>query len=512
MYERFGLSLLGDYSSNLDTGGAKELIFEPTLSRPFNPAVGTVDPDLVRLVEQIWYKYFAGKEEQKTSGRKPTRPYIDQLRVLITDLFLAWQEDENLCLGVPFSEGAWNSKSRYNPHGLSKYLVKIIHHLQDVGLVRVSAHSFAGVGAPGNRNSRIQAAWKLQQQFRQIWIKPQAIFEVPRECIILKAGEGLDSKEIEYEDTEETLAMRDNLQAYNDLLSRTFIDIPTQQDPWITRFDEAGQEHRVGINPRNQFVRRIFSRGSWTLNGRFYGPWWQNLSGKQRSQIFINDTPTVEIDFKAMHIQILAAREGVEVVGDPYTLPPGQFEGVDQSEQRDLVKLLVLTALNAKTMKATCAAFRSGLEAGHPCKHLKNKDIESVLNCLTDQTPWLGKYLGQDQGIGLMFTDSQIMDLIINRCTRAGLPVLGIHDSVIVPYTHSLVLEGIMNWAAREVLGKKIPLDMKQQGLPDQRGKPLEEQLNFETWRETERCPEYLGRLRLWEEAAGKEVIPYRMN
>ncbi|WP_017997954.1 hypothetical protein [Paracoccus sp. N5] len=46
------------------------------------------------------------------------------------------------------------------------------------------------------------------------------------------------------------------------------------------------------------------------MNGRFYGPWWQGLSSGLREQIFINDTPAVEIDFKAMHIQILAAQKG----------------------------------------------------------------------------------------------------------------------------------------------------------------------------------------------------------
>ena len=130
------------------------------------------------------------------------------------------------------------------------------------------------------------------------------------------------------------------------------------------------------------------------MNGRFYGPWWQNLSSELRSQIFINDTPTVEIDFKAMHIQILAALEGVEVDGDPYELPPGQFSGVDEKEQRDLVKLLVLTALNAKSRKVACAAFRSNLPTGHSGKHLKDKEIEIVLDALTGQTPWLGEHLG----------------------------------------------------------------------------------------------------------------------
>lgn len=201
-----------------------------------------------------------------------------------------------------------------------------------------------------------------------------------------------------------------------------------------------------------------------------------------------------------------------EIEGDLYELPPGQFPGIDQAEQRKLVKLLVLTALNAKTMRATCSAFRSGLAAGHPGKHLKDKEIQQVLDYLTDQAPWLGKYLCMDQGINLMFADSQIMELVINRCTRTGLPVLGVHDSVIAPYTHSLLVQGLMRWAAREVLGRDIPVETKYLGLRELADKPRYVQLDFETWRETARCSEYLNRLRLWEEGAGKAVIPYRMK
>lgn len=94
---------------------------------------------------------------------------------------------------------------------------------------------------------------------------------------------------VEYEDTEETRRMRGELTAYNDLLARTFIDIPSLEDPWIVCQDSAGQDIRVGIGPRYQHVRRIFSRSSWDMNGRFYGPWWQGLSSEWRSQIFIND-------------------------------------------------------------------------------------------------------------------------------------------------------------------------------------------------------------------------------
>lgn len=83
---------------------------------------------------------------------------------------------------------------------------------------------------------------------------------------------------------------------------------------------------------------------------------------------------------------------------------------------------------------------------------------------------------------------------------------------MIAPYTHSLLVQGLMRWAAREVLGRDIPVETKYLGLRELADKPRYVQLDFETWRETARCSEYLNRLRLWEEGAGKAVIPYRMK
>ncbi|MDS9468277.1 hypothetical protein RGQ15_11945 [Paracoccus sp. MBLB3053] len=245
-------------------------------------------------------------------------------------------------------------------------------------------------------------------------------------------------------------------------------------------------------------------------NGRFYGPWWQGLSGELRSQIFINDTPTVEIDFKAMHIQILAAQQGVVLPPDPYDLPPGLFPDTDPKEQRSLVKQMVLTAINARDEKSACSAFRDGLDVGHPGKKLKNVAIQQGIQAFRENTPALGDCLCSDAGVGLMFTDSQIMERVIEACAKLGLPVLTVHDSAIVPYTHSKALQELMLRSSAEVVGRPIPVEAKALGLDEQQDKPLEVQLDFEAWRETERCESYLSRMKKWEETTGREVVPFR--
>lgn len=90
--------------------GEEEIILDPRHSRPLDMTVRTDSPALRRLNQQIWDEHFAPEEaEKQKAGRKPAMPYHEQLLVIITDLYLAWQEDPLLCLGMPFSQGSWDS-------------------------------------------------------------------------------------------------------------------------------------------------------------------------------------------------------------------------------------------------------------------------------------------------------------------------------------------------------------------------------------------------------------------
>jgi hypothetical protein len=112
------------------------------------------------------------------------------------------------------------------------------------------------------------------------------------------------------------------------------------------------------IGPHNQFIRRVYSRGDWGSNGRFYGGWWQMVNSEYRGTILIDDSPTIEVDYKALHVQILSAELGVALEGDPYELPAGTVPGTPAELQRKLVKKLLLTALNAQDKQSAYRSFR----------------------------------------------------------------------------------------------------------------------------------------------------------
>lgn len=352
-----------DYPSPLSEEEKKRAIEDPWHSRVLDVHRWSDHREVVAVVDALWATYFSGLDPVGRSGPKPKRNFKHQLRVLILDLYVAWLEDPDLSIGVSMSQNDWLSWSRYNALNISKKILPLIQTLAAEGLLDLAKGSYGGSKALGNRTTRIRAAEPLRVMFRGLQVDRDDIHQAEsQECIVLKAGDGDAAKVIEYEDTEQTNRMRRELVAYNLLLANTFIDVPTLEDPWVTRRDELGREVRVLIDHHHQFVRRIFSRGDWGCNGRFYGPWWQQIDKDLRGQIFINDTPTVEVDFKGLHVAMLSAQRGVAIEGDPYELQAGLVAGAPAELQRTIVKKLVLTALNARSQRAAFASFREGFQ------------------------------------------------------------------------------------------------------------------------------------------------------
>lgn len=291
------------------------------------------------------------------------------------------------------------------------------------------------------------------------------------ECIILNAvdtdefGQPIGkkkSKPTDYDDTPNTNLWREELTAYNNLLDETYIDIMTLAEPIITRQKSNGDIQKVGINQNGKFVRRIFSRGEWTLNGRFYGGWWQQIGGDFRRDITINNLPTVEVDYKGLHASMLAAEVGrYDGKKDIYNLGEQVLPKLDLKQQRKIVKLLVLTAINAKTQKAAFSAFRDDCETGTPEKKLTNKELEQYLTRFTHLHPYLEDKLCTDQGVRLMFLDSQITAKIINSFVKMKRPILSVHDSYIVQTTDVDLLRNEMMMASLEVVGTDLSVEQE---------------------------------------------------
>jgi len=163
----------------------------------------------------------------------PNPPSIIQqkhIEVMLLDLYVAWQEDPDLKLYVSMRPADYKAKSRYNALGISRTTIEIVRQLQNAGLIELKVGFYDKTKKVGKR-TRIWPTAKLITLFKSSKI---STFQIGRasneEVIVLRDA---DKREIDYEDTKDTIRMRDIVKRYNNLLSRNFIDIRRLDNPWI---------------------------------------------------------------------------------------------------------------------------------------------------------------------------------------------------------------------------------------------------------------------------------------
>ena len=184
-----------------------------------------------------------------------------------------------------------------------------------------------------SRTSRIRPSLQLQDKFTELSLSPLGIahnylqetviltdYETDEEGNYTKSNGKKKRQYIDYDDIDFTKDIRRDLEAYNQLLRSTYVDIATLEEPFVVRTKKDGSTQRIKIDQSKKFVRRIFSRGDWNYNGRFYGGFWQQVGSEYRKNIYINDNPTVEVDYKGLHAAILSANKNVVNDGDRYDL------------------------------------------------------------------------------------------------------------------------------------------------------------------------------------------------
>ena len=194
-------------------------------------------------------------------------------------------------------------------------------------------------------------------------------------------------------------------------------------------------------------MSRIFSRGSWSNNGRFYGGFWQQVEQSYRGNILINDKPTIEVDYSGIHVAILSINKGETFNG--YEFEENILSQLNKGQQTKALKLLVLTAIYASSKQQAYRAFRGSSDI-----NLTDQELEKLLNMFLDLNSHLSDHLFSDMGVNLMYTESLIVEHVIKKFTYTDLPILSVNQSFIVQYDQILKLKEYMTEASKAVLGK----------------------------------------------------------
>ena len=419
-------------------------------SRPLDVHRWSEHPEVHALIANLWERYF--QDMWPDTGRPGKRPLGDhkrQLRVLILDLFVAWKVDPNLSIGVHMSNSGYRAGSRYNALHISPVIIDLVHRAHEVGLIGLWRGN-----EQARRVTRIWAEGTLIELFQRARFGVFDIASHPdRETVIVSRDredriilKGVN-KYVEYEDTPDSIVMRNHMQRYNRLLHRTFIDNPRLEKPFVLRPAEASNQRDrwVCLDQNDKFSRRIFYRGQWQLGGRIHGGFWQRLPENERANLYINDLPVVEDDYAGTHVALLYGLEGWPLREDPYTLNlPSSYPA---NIVRKWVKSLVLVAINAPTERSAFNAFRQGQPTGSPAKRFKDSQLAEMLRAFERQHAAIARYLCSDKGVELMAIDGRITARIIEQFTDEGVPVLTVFDSYIVGGLHAEELRTAMRIA-----------------------------------------------------------------
>ena len=373
-----------------------------------------------------------------------TKKFKKNLNIIIANLANAYFLKEGYFIFYTRDANNYKLAERYNPHKLSyRPAIRAIKFLITASLISHKKGFFDHDKEWGKR-SRMRASPGLIEILKYCGLEDFNIREQNIESIRLK-----DEKKqyIDYEDTEDTREMRYNLIYYNNLLSRSKISILFNKS--VNSFLDLNP-----VNFKNRQYHRTFNNRSWKLGGRYFGPWWQSISGDLRKFITINHKTIVELDYSSLHTLLLYGLKEINYYqlkgeqSDPYILKGFGLKN------RKLVKDVVNIALNMKTKKNFMnniknALFMEGLDQQRkgllnpydiPSKNLVKKIIESF----EKEHPLISNHLFTGVGLQLMNTDSSIAEYILKQFVNKEIPVLCIHDSFMVNTKYESLLREIM--------------------------------------------------------------------
>jgi len=334
------------------------------------------------------------------------------------------------CICIQYSRGNTRyKKGRYNTCGVGfKPLRAVVDGLIEVG------YADHLMGSKRKWQSRMRATPKLAMRLEdEFGITVDDVWKVENGEIVQLKKQGDDENEnvhlIPYKDTDETIRMRKHLDRYNTLLAKTDVSLPAGVLGCFNFYAKA--------------YHRVFSRGSFQLNGRFYGPWWMNAEGKVRKQILINGEKTVSLDFTAMNPHLLYSMVGIPYSdvyedGDPYRL-----EGYDNKKtSRDARKFCFLIALNTKSRGQALRAI--AWKAKEKDVQLGDMKIGETLDDLYAKHTPIKDWIYTDSALKLAYQESQVTETILETLTEKGIPALNVHDEYIVEKQHEELVKQVM--------------------------------------------------------------------
>jgi len=402
---------------------------ENVRDRMFNPWRMPVTPEAMDLVQRVLMEL--QEYEQRHQVRKRRRREADQqvfeetVAAVVSDAAHHYLTEWPGGVSIPRSNRYLGRRSRYRPTVYSKILPDILDCLADeeMGII-TQALGHKGYFGPAKLTT-INAGEVLARRLKDagldylhFGIRPgQEVIHLKR----TKEDHWDEGELIEYDDTPETDAFREQVQLINAWLQAAEID-----------FDEYHSPEGQPVDPHDRHLRRVFTQGRFDSGGRLFGGFWQSLKKKQRLEgVTISGESVVELDYGQMNPRLLYALCGEQPPEqDAYDIPGYSMyrKGVKKIMNAMMFTTKRLTRMPQGVRKEFEEKFRVGsvmqaIELAHPA--IKDSFFKGI-------------------GHDLQFMESQILVDVLLQLRGLGVVALPIHDSIIVRESKKYVAKEVM--------------------------------------------------------------------
>lgn len=338
--------------------------------------------------------------------------------------------------------------ARYNPHSLGyRPILSVLDRLEEHGLIfQEKGHKDLATGE--GKQTLIQMKDELRTRLYLAEWSGSDIKQLNPELIRLKAysKDGKAKDLIDYQDTGLTIKLREEVEAYYNLLCMT--DISLSNGSGETQWEYEGQ-------PIYRTFIQMTEQDSFEYGGRLYGPW-ASLSKMQRKALRIDGKETIEHDFCASHINTMYLMLTGSIYpdkDDPYSLCVENC-----MIPRHIVKKLSSILINVKSYHGAVEALSNEYHKykSNSSKYKYFSDFElisgnfnwvDVIDAYLDKHAVISELFmkGKQMGNSIQFIEAQRVMNIINYLVSERIPVLTVYDSFIVAEEHESLLLRLMN-------------------------------------------------------------------
>ena len=270
----------------------------------------------------------------------------------------------------------------------------------------------------------------------------------PRTSKLMKIRSMAHLRQIDVEPQE---AIRPSDYEKEHYIDRLYTKYYTPYDHDAFLFSEIGELEFTGsvISDAN-FMRRIFNV-DWQHGGRFYHAPHITIPEACRKAMLINGESAVELDYSGLHIRMLYNLIGIDYRGECYVYQKADHEN---KHDRERIKLASLIVINSSDRHEAIRAIHN---------QCRKKGIHysagqfGLYSALVDRFEQhhepIRQFFLSGKGLELQYVDSTIMENILSRMTKEGIPALPVHDSVVCPARHEGFLRQVMAEEYHKVMG-----------------------------------------------------------